>query len=429
MYRGALRIPSTSLKTSASYSTAARSSLCYLRPSTSSRPRHFSTPAHPSEDKKISSTSPDEKPLLPEADEDAAHSTAEPITLSSSPPSFDSSTSSNPADPVRNTSADQFNSFKERMQELTTDTLKQMRVRGDEFTTRVAKTFSKLGAELNRVTGYEEIEILKRKVVEQEGRILAEREAARAAKEAYENAVLQRSKSQREVNDLLQRKSQWTDEDVLRFTTLVREDHTREHEEARAKNAAHAAEDAVEREFGELMRVILSRYHEEQAWSDKIRSAATYGQLAALALNLAVFVLAIVLVEPWKRRRLAQTFERKVEEMGARTELAFEERTSELKGRLDEQAKALATLLETVHLANQVDVSEILAIERSLGQGRGAGGEEEEGGARTPPPYPHEERIPGVLPKPRTDGELVFVVTASAAAAGLLGWLARSWSR
>ena len=261
-----------------------------------------------------------------------------------------------------------------------------------------------------------------------EARILAERNAARAAKEAYETAVLQRSKSQREVNDLLQRKSQWTDEDVLRFTKLVREDHTREHEEARAKMAAHMAEDGVEREFGELMRVILSRYHEEQAWSDKIRSAATYGQLAALALNLAVFVLAIVLVEPWKRRRLAQTFERKVEEMGARTELAFEERTSELKGRLDEQAKALATLLETVHLANQVDVSELVEIQRSLGSGRGTEGEDEEDEARTSP-YPLEERIPGVLPKPRTDGELVFVMTASAAAAGLLGWLARSWSR
>ena len=176
------------------------------------------------------------------------------------------------------------------------------------------------------------------------------------------------------------------------------------------------------------MRSILARYHEEQVWSDKIRSASTYGQLAALALNLLVFILATIAVEPWKRRRLAATFERKVEEMGARTELAFEERTSELKGRLDEQAKALATLLETVHLANQVDVSELVEIQRSLGSGRGTEGEDEEDEARTSP-YPPEERIPGVLPKPRTDGELVFVMTASAAAAGLRGWLARSGAR
>jgi len=74
-------------------------------------------------------------------------------------------------------------------------------------------------------------------------------------------------------------------------------------------------EDAVEKEFSQLMRLILARYHEEQVWSDKIRSASTYGQLAALGLNLLVFILAIILVEPWKRKRLAQTFERKVEEL------------------------------------------------------------------------------------------------------------------
>ncbi|KAI0335825.1 mitochondrial distribution and morphology family 33, partial [Cubamyces sp. BRFM 1775] len=228
------------------------------------------------------------------------------------------------------------------LHEIAHEAVRRMRTRGDQFTVNVARTFAQLGSELNRVTGYEEIEALKRRVVEQEARINNAREAARQAKEAYDHAVLSRAKSQREVNDLLQRKSHWTDDDVSRFTTLVREDHAREQDEARAKAAAAAAEDAVEREFSELMRVILNRYHEEQAWSDKIRSASTYGSLAALALNMAVFVLAIVLVEPWKRRRLAQTFERKVEEMSAATAAAFESRTEELKDRLDEQGKLLA---------------------------------------------------------------------------------------
>ena len=147
--------------------------------------------------------------------------------------------------------------------------------------------------------------------------------------------------------------------------------------------------------------------------------------LCAFALNLAVFVLAIVFVEPWKRRRLAQTFERKVEEMGARTERAFEEKTAELKGRMDEQAKVLAAVLETVHLASQVDVSELAALQRGVGLELG----EESDEARTAEPYPRGGRIPGALPKPRTDEQLVLVVTASAAAAGLLGWLARSWWR
>lgn len=63
------------------------------------------------------------------------------------------------------------------------------------------------------------------------------------------------------------------------------------------------------------MRAILNRYHEEQVWSDKIRSASTYGSLLALGINVVVFVVAIVLVEPYKRRRLAETFEKRIEEI------------------------------------------------------------------------------------------------------------------
>ena len=115
----------------------------------------------------------------------------------------------------------------------------------------------------------------------------------------------------------------------------------------------------------------------------------------------------------------------KPEEMGARTERAFEEKTAELKGRMDEHAKVLAAVLETVHLASQVDVSELAALQRGVGLELG----EESDEARTAEPYPRGGRIPGALPKPRTDEEFVLVVTASAAAAGLLGWLARSWWR
>ncbi|KAI0632198.1 Mdm33 family-domain-containing protein [Trametes polyzona] len=289
-----------------------------------------------------------------------------------------------------------------------------MRERGDGFTRQVARTFAQLGSELNRVTGYEEIEALKRRVVEQEAKIHTARETARQAKEAYDRAVLERARSQREVNDLLQRKSQWTDADVGRFTTLVREDHAREQDEARAKAAAAAAEDAVEREFSELMRVILNRYHEEQAWSDKIRSASTYGSLAALALNMAVFVLAIVLVEPWKRRRLAQTFERKVEEMSAATADAFERKTAELKHRLEEQGKLLALVLETVHLSTQVSNSELASL-----------GPTQEPAPPTPLPQPAPIGRISALTQP--EEQLLIAVSASAAAAALVGWLARSW--
>lgn len=55
-----------------------------------------------------------------------------------------------------------------------------------------------------------------------EQEIASLRTAARDAKKAYETAVQQRATRQRQMNDLLQRKSSWNDADVILFTTLVR---------------------------------------------------------------------------------------------------------------------------------------------------------------------------------------------------------------
>ena len=207
-----------------------------------------------------------------------------------------------------------------------------------------------------------------------------------------------------------------------RFTALVREDHAREHDEGRAKAAAIAAEEAVERAFSELLRVILSRYHEEQAWSDKIRSASTYGSLAALALNLVVFAVATLLVEPWKRRRLAQTFERKVEQVGAETAAHFEEKTAALRARLDDQAGALAALVEAVHRVAQVEDAAHgpTAVARGSAQAREGEGEMGEEGLGA--------RIPGSAQAGwRRDQELIVAASAGAVVAGLVSWAASSW--
>lgn len=168
---------------------------------------------------------------------------------------------------------------------------------------------------------------------------------------AHTQAVAQRSNSQREVNELLQRKSLWTDSDVGRFTTLVRQDHLYEQEEARTKVAADESEAKVEQEFSQLMRSILARYHEEQVWSDKIRSASTYGSLAALGLNLFVFITAIIFVEPWKRKRLAQTFEKKVEELSRDSDVRLEAGMGNVGKRLEGQETLLAAVAGELKIA------------------------------------------------------------------------------
>ncbi|KAL6302830.1 Mdm33 family-domain-containing protein [Sparassis latifolia] len=328
----------------------------------------------------------------------------------SSPPNPTDNTQPEPlrtpeAQSTTNAEADRLAEMKEQLRGWTETASARLRERVDKFTADLASTFSQLGGELNRVTGYGEIEVLKKRVVEQEGRINAARQASRESKGAYDRAVLQRAASQREVNDLLQRKSTWTDEDVGRFTSLVRQDHLREQDESRAKASATQSEDAVEREFSELMRVILNRYHEEQAWSDKIRSASTYGSLAVLGVNMAVFILAILFVEPWKRRKLAQTFGRKVEQLSAESTALLESKTQQLSERLDGQDQMLAQIVETVYYSSQPAQVGQLA----------------EDNPNIIPPQPQLKSTIVV------NREFALAITTSAAAAGILGWLARSW--
>lgn len=57
--------------------------------------------------------------------------------------------------------------LKERMREWTAVTTSIVRQRTDELSTKAKATFAELGPQLNRVTGYEEIEALKKTVVDQ----------------------------------------------------------------------------------------------------------------------------------------------------------------------------------------------------------------------------------------------------------------------
>ncbi|VDB85564.1 unnamed protein product [Peniophora sp. CBMAI 1063] len=273
-------------------------------------------------------------------------------TLSSSelhPKSGDESsirqTSETPSPDTSASSEELLSRLRARAQEWSTQAAIKARVKTDDTLARLAVNLRKAGGEINRATGYNEIDALKKRVTEQEARMAATRTAAREAKEAFEAAVRRRSSSQKEVNDLLQRKSTWSEADVGRFTELVRVDHSTEQEEARAKAAAEAAEEAVEREFSLFMRAILDRYHEEQVWSDKIRSVSSYGSLAAIGINVLVFITAIIFVEPWKRKRLAQTFERKVEELEREHRATVETAVERLEGKLSEQDALIAQLV------------------------------------------------------------------------------------
>lgn len=178
------------------------------------------------------------------------------------------------------------------------------------------------------------------KVARAEDDISRLRTIAREAKLAYDEAVSTRTESQREVNSLLERKHAWSDSDVIKFTSLVRADHTSNSNVLTTKNALIKAEAEVETAFDALMKSILHRYHEEQVWSDKIRSVSTYGSLIVLVVNLVVFLGAIAVVEPWKRKRLVRGLEERVKGM-----------METVEGKVEHEMVAVKEMLHGVNVA------------------------------------------------------------------------------
>jgi sensitive to high expression protein 9 len=146
------------------------------------------------------------------------------------------------------------------------------------------------------------------------------------------------------------------------------------------------------------MRTILARYHEEQVWSDKIRSASTYGSLVALGLNMAIFILAIMVVEPWKRRRLAQTFEKKIEEMSVENKAMVEDEMKDLARHFVAQERLLSRAIENNSMSASAQVV---------------------GGATDVPPRAAERAA--------MDRDVATAFAASMIMAGAIGWIARSW--
>lgn len=87
--------------------------------------------------------------------------TSEPIpNASSASPSLD-------VGPTGPSKEAEMENVKKMIREWTERTAIQVRKQADAYTSKAVKTFSQLGAELNKVTGYEEIETLKKRVVAQ----------------------------------------------------------------------------------------------------------------------------------------------------------------------------------------------------------------------------------------------------------------------
>ncbi|PQE28798.1 hypothetical protein CJF32_00003997 [Rutstroemia sp. NJR-2017a WRK4] len=167
---------------------------------------------------------------------------------------------------------------------------------------------------INDLTGYSGIEALKDRISALESRVAAAQEAVRSSRQQYKTTVADRASTQREVTTLLARKDTWTPSDLERFTMLYRMDHSNEQAVQEAAQRLAEAEREAEVAAGKLSSSILSRYHEEQIWSDKIRRMSTWGTWGLMGVNVLLFFVFQFGFEPWRRRRLVAGFEEKVKE-------------------------------------------------------------------------------------------------------------------
>ena len=167
---------------------------------------------------------------------------------------------------------------------------------------------------INDLTGYSGIEALKARIATLESRVQAAQEAVRSSRLTYKTTVADRAATQREVTTLLARKDSWTPSDLERFTSLYRMDHSNEQAVQEAATRLADAEREAEHAASKLSSSILSRYHEEQIWSDKIRRMSTWGTWGLMGVNVLLFLVFQFGFEPWRRRRLVHGFEEKVRE-------------------------------------------------------------------------------------------------------------------
>lgn len=168
---------------------------------------------------------------------------------------------------------------------------------------------------INELTGYTKVENLKKEIEQKEQAKIELKQKLAIAKKNYNKSIDLRSMSQKQINELLQRQNTWSLEDLERFTHLYKNDHSLEKEESENFKILQDLELQRDENDEKLSQSILTRYHEEQIWSDKIRKFSTWGTLLIMGVNLFLFVLVQLVFEPFKRRKLVNAFELKVKEL------------------------------------------------------------------------------------------------------------------
>ncbi|KAH6614086.1 Mdm33 family-domain-containing protein [Boeremia exigua] len=169
-------------------------------------------------------------------------------------------------------------------------------------------------------TDYSGVEALRREIQEQEKLVKARRLAIDSTKEALDAALEQQATSQKEVVALLERKHSWSSSDLERYMSLIRSEHINDKAVREAKEAVEAAETSLEEARSYLEKRERAQYHEEQIWSDTIRRNSTWVTFGLMGVNIFLLLLSLLILEPWRRRRMVREIKTALEAHKAATE-------------------------------------------------------------------------------------------------------------
>lgn len=184
----------------------------------------------------------------------------------------------------------------------------------------------------NNATGYTQIDTLQKEIEDQESKVQDLQSQVRKAKLQYQESVAHRSQTQKQINELLTRKHEWTPNDLEAFTRLYREDHEGDSHVNNAEAALESAEESLEAARSGLLKRVSLRYHHENQWNNRMKALSTYVTVGLMVLNILVLVLGQLVFEPRRVRRLV---DRCLEVQG----------TQDLEGAMERKLEVLSTQL------------------------------------------------------------------------------------
>lgn len=255
--------------------------------------------------------------------------------------------------------ARRFSSIKRPPFKIPIDFFKHENFNANQLKMNLSKTVQHASVILNQLTGYGQIEAMKKRVETAETAYAQHRSDWQKIKHDYEQVRTERVQLQRDMNGLLQRKHQWTPEDVLQFTNLFGKEHQLDREESDMKQTLLKAESKVEKTLNQLMDSIRERYREEQLWSDKIRSISGYGTFGLMALNVLLFLLFHGYFEPRRRHKMIHEIQTALEPNVNTDVIPWNETLTDIH----QDHQDLQALMQSLHEENQ---QKMKAVEQLL---------------------------------------------------------------